>query len=151
MLFVVILGWVVCVLGVCWMTGGFCVGEGVIVGGGGVGVLWCGGVTGSGDPADPGGGLLVFCVGMRLCVGWQLVHTQCGGGCCLFDIPAHLTVWWVHDLQLGHFSPPCFHLEDLQVMHWELPCVCFLFWGAGFGMLCTVLVGCVEVVGVLGG
>ena len=53
-------------LGVCWMTGVFCVGEGVIVGEGGVGVLWCGGVMGSGDPADPGGGLLVFCDGVRL-------------------------------------------------------------------------------------
>ena len=76
-LFVVMLSWVVCVLGVFWMTGGFCVGEGVVVG---------------------GGGLLVFCVGIRLCVGWQLVHTQYGGRCCLFDIPAHSTVWWIHDL-----------------------------------------------------
>ena len=62
-------------LGVFWMTGWFCVGEGfTVMGGEGVGVSWCGGVTGSGDPADPGGGLLVSCVGMRLCVGRQLVH-----------------------------------------------------------------------------
>ena len=58
-------------LGVFGMTEGSCVGEDNGVGEGGMDVLWCGGVTGSRDCADPGGELLGFCVGNRLCVGWQ--------------------------------------------------------------------------------
>ena len=74
------------------------------------------------------------------------------GACCLFDIPAQLTVWWVHDLQLGHLSDPCFHLEDLQVMHLDFPLVFgLLFWVDGFCVLCPVVVVCVAVVGALGG